>query len=623
MPPACAKRAGRPFEAALARVDAMVARAARQFPEALPAFHPARLRDFAALDRTEENPDIAAWSDLGGPARRCAPGGQSGNLPESSLSPRRGRGFPAALAAGATEPGADADAARLFSAGRDHALALLAAEDLGDALLSADERERLIIRAAGVAPADCADLFAELAPGPALAPGTLAGDPAGLVSAVRAIGRHYRPGPALAWGMLALANCRAPEQLRAAAGKLDRAAGLVTSASAVAQAFERAAAAFDARRAVGVRRPSTGLSARFAQAGGQDPCLETGLGLLTAVRDRLWELKPDRVSTPFLLPQVLDCFLGPEAGVGNSLGLALLDALVLDRLGFECGFLADGGTTRLEVGLEDRKVHWQTTRPGPLGFIAPAGARRLSLEELFGLAWSSLAAAHFLNGRVEPAIANYERVLAVLPGSADAHLNIGNCWLRRRMPDKAAASFERAAELRHDFAEALCGLGNAFSMLERWPCAIAAYRRAVAARPDYVEAWNNLGFAYQHHGDPGQAVAAYRRAVEARPDYVQAHFNLGNVALELERWEDAVGHYREAARLQPSLAQAWYNMGQALYRAGELDGAIAAYRRAVEANPKHFGAWHNLGIAWRDKGETDKAVEAIERAVAINPNLMR
>jgi superkiller protein 3 len=571
--------AGHPVRAArlarvFAEVDVLLRRSAGHYPAALPASHPDRLRD---IEPPDDGPaGLAAWSEYAAtPAAGC----------ERAVR-------------------------HLCAVGRDHARALLVSECLGDAIISAAERERLISRAIGVLPAAEEDIFRELLAEPALAPRAVAGEPADLLAAVAAIGRQYRPATALAWGMLILAGNRVPEQLLESARKLDRLALRVTSSPPVVQALDRAAACFDARR-----RPD------FAAGG--DSCFQARFGVLIAVRDQLWALKPRRVSTPFLLPQVLDCYLGREAEVGNSLGLGLVDAIILGKLGFAVNFQSEDGTIRLEVDVEQRGVAWDVVRPSPLSFAPVGAARRLSPAELFGLAWSSLGAAHFAHGRLDRAIEQYQRAAAVVPRAAETWNNLANCWLRRQQPDRAIECIERAIELKPDFAEAHACLGNAWSVLERWPRAVDAYKRAISIRPDYVEVYNNLGYAFQHAGNAGQAIAAYEAAVDIRPDYVQGHFNLGNLALEQQRYDDAIRHYREAVRLQPGLAQAWYNLGQAQYGKGRLDDALTSYRRAIEANPKHFGAWHNLGIVYRDKGQKDKAVEAIEQAVAINPNLMR
>lgn len=569
-------------------VDALLERSARHYPTSLPVSHPERF-----LDRPEPLPeicDLPAWSDR-------------------------------------TDPGTGIEPAvrRARAVGQDQARAMLVGERLGDVFISAAERERLIARAVGILPAADEELFRELLLVPEITPGRFAqlppgppggarkgssaGVPRALLTAVEAISRCFRPATGLAWGMFILAGNRAPEQMRECAAGLDRLCLRVTSAPPVLSALDRAAAGCDRRR----------------KSGDEDPeaCFRERFGVLVAVRDRLWALKPGRVSTPFLLPQVLDYYLGDEEGVGNSLGLGLIDAIILGKLGFEVSLMLVGDTVQLEVEIAGRGIAWETVRPSPPSFVAVGNARRLSPAELFALSWSSLAAVHFAQGRVDRAVRQYENVVAVLPESAEAWCGLGNCHLRRSAPESARDCFKRALELAPENAEAHHGLGNTRAMLEQWPRAIEAYKRALCLRPDCVEVYNNLGFAFQHAGEAEQAIAAWRAALDIQPGYAQAHFNLGNIALELERYDDAIRHYRDALRHRPGFAQAWYNMGQAHYGKRQLDQAQNCYRRAIEANPRHFGAWHNLGIVYRDKGQRDKAVEALERAVSLNPNLMR
>ncbi len=487
--------------------------------------------------------------------------------------------------------------ARHKEAARAHAEALLVAEALGDTILSAADRDDLTRRALGIMPGKEVQRFAEIWACAELRPARVVRSAATLLESLDAVEAEYGTATGLAWVLLALAGARSQADLATAAGRLDALFVRLTMLPAVLQALQSAESGADR------------FSARF--------------GLLSAVHEGLWQLGPDRVGHEFLLTHVLERYLAGEPGAGDSLGLALLDSIILAKLGFKVRHTVEEGVLRLVVAVEGRSVHWEVVEHLPLSFVPVTLGHELDRPELFALVYGSIGTLCYTRGLYDKAVTNFERVLELRPRSVEAMDSLGSSLLRKGTPDKAVKVLERALELAPDSAEVHYHLGIARSMMSDWHRAVAAFRVAVNLRPGYAEACNNLGIAYMRTGDRAQAEAAFTAALESRPDYWEACYNLGNLYLESGDWPAAVRWYRETARLQPRHAGVWYNMGQAYYSKGDLDAAVSAYQRALQVEPKHFGAWHNLGIAYRDKGLTEKAVEALERAVSINPNLMR
>jgi protein O-GlcNAc transferase len=153
--------------------------------------------------------------------------------------------------------------------------------------------------------------------------------------------------------------------------------------------------------------------------------------------------------------------------------------------------------------------------------------------------------------RVDDAAACYERALALAPGLADAHVNLGN--LRR-------------------------GQG-------RLDDARACYERAIQAAPDHVGAHNNFGTVLAELGDPEAAVAAHRRALALNPRHAGALGNLGNALLALGRLDEAIDAFRRAIALAPALPGAHLNLATALRQRNDLAGAAAALRQARALQP--------------------------------------
>jgi tetratricopeptide (TPR) repeat protein len=482
---------------------------------------------------------------------------------------------------------------------RAQAEALLVSERLDEVILGAQQREELTQRALGILPGTEADRLREVFACPELQPRHFARSTAAMMVAFEQIERDFGRATALTYCMLSIAGLRQEEEITRYGDRLDRVFDRLISAPPVIQALEEEIP----------DDPTGEFNVRFR--------------LLVVVREQLWLMKPNRVSVEFLLTQVIDNYLGTQSGVGNSLGLAMLDSIILGKLGFRTNYLIEDGVLRLEVLAANRSVYWELTGPVPLSFVPIVSGRLVDPRDLFAITYGSLATMCFTRGMWDRSVEAYQRTLELNPISVETRTSLAVCLLRQQRPNDAVQELRACLELDANSPEVHHQMGNAQAMLSNWPKAIDSFKRALRIRPDMAEVYNNLGFAYLHSGNNAQAVAAFEAAIEHRADYYQAHFNLANLHMEQQQYDLAIKHYREATRIEPKFVAAYYNMGRAHYEKHDLDDAIHCYQKAVALNPKHFGAWHNLGIAYRDKGQTQKAVEALERAVTINPNLMR
>ena len=90
----------------------------------------------------------------------------------------------------------------------------------------------------------------------------------------------------------------------------------------------------------------------------------------------------------------------------------------------------------------------------------------------------------------------------------------------------ATASFEQAIALKPGLAEAHNNLGLGLQGLGRVEEAMARYEQAIALKPDYAEAHYNLGVFFQGLGRVEEAIACQQKAMSIKPDFSEAHSNL-------------------------------------------------------------------------------------------------
>lgn len=114
------------------------------------------------------------------------------------------------------------------------------------------------------------------------------------------------------------------------------------------------------------------------------------------------------------------------------------------------------------------------------------------------------------------AMTAYGTALALDPGHADAHLNLGR--------------------LLHEAG--------------RVPEAERHYRAALASDPRSAQASYNLGVALEDQGRSAAAVAAYEAALRLDPALPAAHFNLSRLHEAAGRRTDALRHLADYKRLE-------------------------------------------------------------------------
>jgi tetratricopeptide (TPR) repeat protein len=221
--------------------------------------------------------------------------------------------------------------------------------------------------------------------------------------------------------------------------------------------------------------------------------------------------------------------------------------------------------------------------------------------------------------RPAEAEAVFRKAIALRPGYADAHYNLGVALLGQKMDAEAEAAYRRAIALRPDYAQAFNNLGLALRGQRKLKEAEAAFRRAIALKPENALAHNNLGTALFDQGKLKEAEAACRKAIALQPDLAAAHVNLGIALGAQKKYAEAEAACRKAIALQPDLAAAHVNLGLTLSHQKRHAEAEASYRRAIALQPDLAGAHVNLGTALAQQRKLGEAETAFRKAIALRP----
>jgi len=230
----------------------------------------------------------------------------------------------------------------------------------------------------------------------------------------------------------------------------------------------------------------------------------------------------------------------------------------------------------------------------------------------------------------QTAVELISRAIALDPGNAAAHFNIGLSFQELKQLDAALTSYDRAIAIDSGFAAAYSNRGLVLRDMNLLDAALASCDRAISIRAEFAEAHFNRGVVLHELREWDAALASYDRAITIRADYPEAHFNRGMVLLEVERVDAALASFDRAIAYRPDYLVAHVNRGNLLMEFGRIDEALVSYDRALAIDSCCVGARLNRAIllllqgrfedGWRDyewrwRKEHRLAVGAVERTL--------
>ena len=220
--------------------------------------------------------------------------------------------------------------------------------------------------------------------------------------------------------------------------------------------------------------------------------------------------------------------------------------------------------------------------------------RRTFVTERLGIEPDSLwrhynfANALAAQGRLEEAIAQYQKTVAVQADYAPAHNNLGNLLMQRGRSEEALQHYRKAAQILPGNLKTLNNLVATLIATGRFNEAAARCRESLAIHPDNAELHYHLAVAARGQGRLSEAAEQLRATLKVNPRYGGAQNDLAWLLAtcpqaELRKGSEAIEHAQQAVQLSGGKrAEVLDTLAAAYAEAGRFAEALATARKALD-----------------------------------------
>src|SRR5581483_4220468 len=178
----------------------------------------------------------------------------------------------------------------------------------------------------------------------------------------------------------------------------------------------------------------------------------------------------------------------------------------------------------------------------------------------------------------------YRNVIRLMPGFAEAYLNLGLVYELENRPQDAIPVFEKALKLKPRLAGAQFFLGVDYCKLGRPVDALPHLEVAVRERPDLADTWSWLATAQELAGRTQAQVKTLRTGLSLNPRSIDLFYLLGQAYEKLGK--DAVD---EILRKAPDSAYVQQLLAENYAESGYPSVALLHLENALRSTPDRRG----------------------------------
>lgn len=243
----------------------------------------------------------------------------------------------------------------------------------------------------------------------------------------------------------------------------------------------------------------------------------------------------------------------------------------------------------------------------------------LERNEDYRSARANLADALRYSDRLDEAVENYSRILAIEPLNVTMLYGRAECYRRLGRMNEAEAGYRTVLSQEDTYDLAWVGLGELYEARNRMSEAIQFYGKAAEINPEYLYAFYRRARAYRSEAQNDKAAADFGRVLELDPDHISARVFRANCLRDLGKYEDALADYNNALHRSPGNSYILSDRAVCFELLTRYQEAAQDYDAAIEADGGNTTAWNDsakLHATIRVKGifQPELALERATRA---------
>jgi tetratricopeptide (TPR) repeat protein len=215
---------------------------------------------------------------------------------------------------------------------------------------------------------------------------------------------------------------------------------------------------------------------------------------------------------------------------------------------------------------------------------------------------------------LDQAIAEFEKIVALLPRSVEDRMVLGQLYTVKHDSKKAEDQFKTAQAIEPESEEVVLNLARLYA--ESGDLQHAAKVIEDVPLNDRTSKMEfTLGAAYDQLKQPKQAISAYERATDMAPGDLHTQDALAQALLNNNQLEEALKQYKELSAADTENPEPLVHIAEIQRRQGKMEDALATIKKARKLDPTNLEAGYNEGLLLDVLGHFDDAVQTYSAMV--------
>lgn len=210
------------------------------------------------------------------------------------------------------------------------------------------------------------------------------------------------------------------------------------------------------------------------------------------------------------------------------------------------------------------------------------------------------------SGRVEEAIAEFDRAVAENPKDADSLYELA--LIHKNASLKA---IDQLRKIDPDSFQLHRLMGAIYSDDERYAEAVKEYQAALAKRPDDPSLHYAMGVAYWAESQLEPARQEFTLALKHDPENPLIKLYLGDIAVKEHRFDEALPYLQAAESGEPGMSHVHVLVGRCYQAAQDPVRAKAEFERAAQLDPSDPQPHYLLAQTYRDLHQLDQSAKEL------------